>query len=61
MHRAHWLILALGFAVAACNREPTFDERYAAAQARINATAKDIDAHVAGTAPAQDEDTAAIE
>ena len=42
---------ALGLlALAACNREPSFDERYASAQALIQASAASIDADLAARA-----------
>lgn len=41
-----WLIvLAL---VSACKREPTFDERYAATQKRIEGKSQQLDAELAG-------------
>ena len=39
--RAAWLLPAL--VLAACDREPTFEDRYDNAQATIRATAADID------------------
>lgn len=44
-----WLIvLALA---SACKREPTFDERYAATQKRIESKSKQLDAELAGQTP----------
>ena len=41
-----WLIV-LSLA-SACKREPTFDERYAATQKRIESKSKQLDAQLAG-------------
>ncbi len=38
-----------GLGLAGCQREPSFDERYDAASDRIEATAREIDARIAGT------------
>lgn len=53
MRRAWPLALALAL-LGGCKREPTFDERYAAASKTIVSRAKQIDAEVAATgAPTQ--------
>lgn len=47
-----WLILlpmAFLSTLSACKREPDFDERYEAADAKIRQSAQEIDAQVAGT------------
>lgn len=41
-----WLILVA--LTSACKREPTFDERYAATQKRIEGKSKQLDAELAG-------------
>jgi hypothetical protein len=46
------LLVALA-ALAACKREPTFDERYQAAQAKIHASAAAIDAELEANAAAE--------
>ena len=43
------LILPIALTLAACKREPDFDERYKAANEKIGRTAREIDAQVAGT------------
>ena len=42
-----WAIL-LALVLAACSREPDFDERYEAAKSRIGEAAAEIDAQVSG-------------
>lgn len=52
------ILLPMAFAstLSACKREPDFDERYQAADAKIRQSAQEIDAQVAGTgAPAEEE------
>lgn len=44
------VILAL--LLAGCKREPSFDERYAATEQRLQARAAEIDRQVASPAPA---------
>lgn len=44
------LALALLLTGTACKREPTFDERYEAAQKKIGETSEEIDAELAGRA-----------
>lgn len=41
--------LVVALLLAACDREPDFDERYRAANARIGEAASEIDAQVSGT------------
>ncbi len=51
------LILLAGLvALSGCHKEPSFEERYDAANEKIAKRARDIDAQIAGTAtaPAQD-------
>lgn len=43
------LALPLMGTLSACKREPDFEERYKAANAKINQSAAEIDAQVAGT------------
>lgn len=47
--RALPVAMAALLALAACHREPDFDERYDAASAKISQAAADIDAQIAGT------------
>lgn len=51
------LSVALLALVAGCHREPSFDERYKAAQDGIDAKVKEIDAQASGSAlpPAEEE------
>lgn len=49
--RAGFLILLL-LGATACKREPSFDERYAAAQKRIDAKSQELDTELAGQRPA---------
>ena len=52
------LILPVALTLAACKREPDFDERYKTASEKIGRTAREIDAQVAGTGtPATEEET----
>lgn len=55
------LALALAASLGGCKREPTFEERYDAANKSIVERAKRIDAQIAGTAapPADEEDASA--
>ncbi len=48
---------ALAFALGACHREPTFDERYARARAALGSEAAGIDAELA----ARDSEAAAAD
>ena len=50
------LALYGGFALAACHKEPTFDERFDTAKTDIEKTAKGIDAELSPV-PADDTDT----
>lgn len=63
MRRAAPALLALLVAVTGCQDEPSFDERYDAAQERIRDTAQGIDNDLAksnaGEAPAVEESPAA--
>ncbi|MFC0685911.1 hypothetical protein [Novosphingobium clariflavum] len=58
MRRASICVVLLVL-VAACHREPSFDERYKAAQDSIGAKVKEIDAQASGSAPPPAEDAAA--
>jgi len=42
-------LLAVALALSGCKAQPDFDERYDAANARIEKTAKEIDAQIAAT------------
>ncbi|TCM22008.1 hypothetical protein EDF56_101685 [Novosphingobium sp. PhB165] len=56
MRRAILCVVSLA-ALAGCHREPTFDERYAAARAKIDTTAREIEAQASGSAvPTAEED-----
>lgn len=51
------LILLAGLvALSGCHKEPSFEERYEAANEKISKRARDIDAQIAGTStpPAED-------
>lgn len=50
-------LMALGLTLAACNREKSFDERYANASNAIGATAAAIDAEIAS----RESEAAAVE
>ena len=43
--------MALVLLLAACQREPSFDDRYAATQTKLDAKAAEIDRQVASPAP----------
>ena len=43
------MALAILVVLGACKREPTFDERYEAAEKQIRDTAKDIDTEISQT------------
>lgn len=51
-------ILGLILLLAACKREPDFDARYKAADAKISQTSSEIDARIAATGAPQAEVTA---
>lgn len=46
------LLLPVALFASACEREPTFDERYEAARKRVEKTSQEIDAELAGRSPA---------
>ncbi|WP_177198411.1 hypothetical protein [Novosphingobium sp. CF614] len=48
-------VLPLALSIAACKREPDFDERYDAANTKVRQTAQEIDARIAGTGTPPDE------
>ena len=52
------LLLPLALVAAGCEREPTFDERYAETQKRIGEKSRELDRELAGqavtTSPAED-------
>lgn len=43
------IVAACSAALAACHKEPTFDERYDSARETIGQRAKEIDAQISGT------------
>ncbi|KHK91330.1 hypothetical protein [Novosphingobium malaysiense] len=53
--RAVVVAVALATLLAACKREPTFDERYEAAQTKISQTEEEIDARLGATEAPQPE------
>lgn len=47
------IVAACVASLAACHKEPTFDERYDTARETIGQRAKEIDAQISGTPPAE--------
>jgi len=54
------LAIAVLVLLCGCQRQPSFDERYKAAQDHISKTAKEIDAQVAASEAAMDQPTDAV-
>ena len=52
MRRGTAMMLALPILLGACHDEPSFDDRYAEAETRINETAAEIDRTLAQQQPA---------
>jgi len=45
----HWVVVLFALALAGCKREPNFDERFDAAQARISKAAEAIDSEISAS------------